>query len=85
MPTNKVFIERALRAWFSYAPDKSRFPTPSATTVETYDDLMYVVLRSGKTVIDIFRYIPSEGQLRLLREKWPGPYGRRSKQKAAAA
>ena len=82
MPTDKRLITRALSAWLTYAPDQSRMPTPSATTVEEYDGHTYVVLRAGGQVLDIFRYT-NEGQLRLLRNNWPGPYGRK-RQRAAA-
>lgn len=83
MPSDRELITRAHKAWLGYAPDRSREPTWSATTVEIYDGFVYVVLRAAGRVIDIYRYT-NEGQLRLLREKWPGPYGRRSKQRVAA-
>lgn len=84
MPTNKELIDRAVRAWFGYAPDRSRTPTIGATTVEVYDGKTYVVLRAGGQIIDIFRYT-NEGQLRLLRNNWPGDYGRKRARSTVAA
>lgn len=79
MPSNKELIERAYAAWLSYRPEP-RPPTPtlSASSVETYDDLVYVVLRSGGQVVDVYRYLPNEKvpALKRLRRNWPGPYGR---------
>lgn len=78
MPTQRELIDRAFSAWLTYRP-APRPPTPtlSASTVERYDGRTYVVLRAGGQVVDIYRYT-NEGQLRLLRRNWPGPYGRRT-------
>ena len=83
MPSDRELVERAYRAWLGYRP-KPRPPTPtlSASTVEEWGGRTYVVLRSGGQVVDIYRYT-NEGQLRLLRRNWPGPYGRRTAGAAA--
>jgi len=84
MPSKEDLIRRAHAAWLTYGGSGAE-PTWSATTVEVYDGLTYVVLRRGGAVIDIYRYKPATAgmrdTLRRVRRYYPGPYGR---QRAAA-
>jgi hypothetical protein len=81
MPNDKELIQRAYAAWLRYWRHKSDQPTLSASTVETYDGLTYVMLRRGEQVVDVYRYIEARNMLERVRRYWPGPYGR---QRAAA-
>lgn len=77
MPSNKELIERAYGAWLRYWRHKSDHPpTLSASTVETYDGLIYVMLRRGDQVVDVYRYVEARDALERMRRYWPGPYGR---------
>ena len=80
MPTQQELKDRAYAAWLTHAPRRRGHPTPSATTVEVYDERVYVVLRRGDQVVDIYLYKPATPGFRdtlvYLRRNWPGPYGR---------
>jgi hypothetical protein len=81
MPSDKELIGRAYGAWLKYRGAHRSPPTFGASTVETYDDRVYVFLRRGDQIVDVYRYLAPEDSLKRLARYWPGPYGR---QRAAA-
>jgi hypothetical protein len=79
MSSNKELAHRARLTWLRRFPNRAE-PTWSATTVEEHGGRVYVVLRRGAEVVDIYRYKPQGDQLRLLsptksKRYWPVPHG----------
>jgi hypothetical protein len=82
-PTKEELARRARIAWLTRFPNRTE-PTWSATTVEEHDGRVYVVLRRGGQVVDIYRYKRAtdgwRDTLKLLSPSgngryWPAPYG----------
>ena len=80
MPSKHELVNRAMAAWLHHRGHGSP-PTWGASTVEEYDGRVYVILRAGSTIVDIYRYKPATAGFRdtlvRIRRNYPGPYGRR--------
>ena len=75
--SKKRLVQRAVAAYLRYDPG-GETPTILASTVETYDDVTYVMLRAGTKIVAVYRVDDTAEpfQLRRLLRYWPGPYGR---------
>ena len=75
--TKKRLVQRAVAAYLRYDPG-GETPSFLASTVEVYDDVTYVMLRSGARIVAVYRVDDTVEpfQLRRLLRYRPGPYGR---------